>query len=994
MHRGSASLVVALMSAACGSGGGGAGGSGGATGGLTGNLVLLEHWPSDGAVQVALDAAIELRFDNTVVEESLAEPDTLLAVDGSEVPLPGTYTRASGGRTLRFRPDHPLVAETDYVFQVSPLTTDTSGRILERAVMLRFRTLDQRGPAVVWSSVVDQATGVPRTTPILLQLDEAGDPESLTQQSVTLTDAWGLSHPTELQLTGRLLSVRPVVDLAGLRNYLLIVRDGGGALTDRAGNRLRESFRLQFKTEADTMAPVATRLWPGSGIPRSPFVQPRIDFSESIDPSSVGPSSVELRDEHDNRVALRAEPTADQRTLRLVPQAALVSGRRYVLELAGGPRALTDVSGNPLAQGAQTSFVAGSDATPPALVESLPQPAAARVSPNVQPELRFSEDLDPESVTGTTVHLTQDGVPLAFSAQCGGATLRVTPATLLVAGVGHRLTVRGGQHGVRDLAGNPLPADQTIDFVTSLDPTPPAVLLLPFDGATALPIGISTCAVFDAPLDPATVSAATAGVRGPSGDVGGQVTLERGGRVVRFTPAAPLQPGAAYVFTLRGGPQGVREVSGNWLADDATSAFRLGYASDLIAPTVRVTLNGIADARKAELCVPPHGFTFDVEAVDPVHYTLDPGAFELLLTGPAELPGPDALYVLATVTADGLSCRLPTERALPPGDYQLVARARDLSGNAGVSQPLVFRVLAPTADTLPFERTQVVWVRTDLDRDGNGRADFEDDLLALGFLNLHDNSGTNRRMLEVLRDGILAQANALLFRSAAGSQTGGDSVAVRLTGRRPAGVAHMQIACGGLDPEGARGRTYGNNSTGILGRAFYDYRNSAWNDLNIAQRPGLGVFPGEMFLYQSKLHLQVYPSYVTPFARRFLNLSPHMNGTPAGMHALDAVVLARGFDVGSATSEQRARYYAVFLAADDWAAAIGVILAHEIGHAVGLVAPGGNPRGLHGDSSLHNQDAGPTDVMASAVSYESLIALDYAFRDLNIAYLRQRVLVR
>jgi hypothetical protein len=120
-----------------------------------------------------------------------------------------------------------------------------------------------------------------------------------------------------------------------------------------------------------------------------------------------------------------------------------------------------------------------------------------------------------------------------------------------------------------------------------------------------------------------------------------------------------------------------------------------------------------------------------------------------------------------------------------------------------------------------------------------------------------------------------------------------------------------------------------------------------------------------MFLYQSKLHIQVYPSYVTPFARRFLNLSPHMNGTPAGTHPLDAVVLAPGFDVGRATSEQRARYYAVFLAADDWAAAIGVILAHET-----------------------------TDVMASSVSYESLIALDYAFRDLNIAYLRQRVLLR
>ena len=38
--------------------------------------------------------------------------------------------------------------------------------------------------------------------------------------------------------------------------------------------------------------------------------------------------------------------------------------------------------------------------------------------------------------------------------------------------------------------------------------------------------------------------------------------------------------------------------------------------------------------------------------------------------------------------------------------------------------------------------------------------------------------------------------------------------------------------------------------------------------------------------------------------------------------------------------------------------------------------------------------AGSADVMSAAVGYDSLVLLDYSFRDLNIAYLRQRLVLR
>jgi hypothetical protein len=119
-----------------------------------------------------------------------------------------------------------------------------------------------------------------------------------------------------------------------------------------------------------------------------------------------------------------------------------------------------------------------------------------------------------------------------------------------------------------------------------------------------------------------------------------------------------------------------------------------------------------------------------------------------------------------------------------------------------------------------------------------------------------------------------------------------------------------------------------------------------------------------------------------------------MGGTPAGADPLDPIVLAPQFVYDTATAPQRARWITIMEAADDWATVMGIILAHEVGHSVGLVAPGPSPNGLFGDSSLHNTYASAAEVMSASVGYEAMTSLEYHFRDLDLAYLRQRVLLR
>lgn len=993
-----AAWLGTLLLAACGGGGGqSAGGAGNGTPqSLTGDLALRSHAPADAAVQVALNAGIELHFDGVIVNECLTDADLWLVPAAGGAHVAGAFVVEGAGRDVRFTPSAPLAPETDYVFHLSPFVCDTGGRILAEVYEFGFRTLDQRPPTLTASTVSGGANNVDRLGSFSLTFDEALDPASVTAANVYLRDVFGRNLACDLTLAEpHRIVVDPRVDLAGDRTHILIVSGGTRGITDRAGNVFAASWSASFRTAPDTTAPRLTSTWPTGNALMSPAVHLRLGFDESVDPASVEAAAVRLTDSVNNVIGCTVVPRADQRELRLVPEKALLPGVTYTISVAAGVQAVTDVSGNVLTAGQTRTFTVGTDATAPRRVASLPTSDAVRVSISVAPQVTFDETIDAASLGSASVTLSHATGAVAGAVTLAGAVVTFTPTTLLAPATRYELKITGGPDGLRDLAGNPLAADVRLAFTTTDDASLPGLILLPAEGSAAVPIGSCVSAVFDAPIVPASVTDSSFRVTTQAGaPVPGTVQVLGSDRVIRFQPLAPWTPGAWYRVAVGGGPSGILETSGNWLLEDTVNQFRIGTRLDVTPPVVRMTLNNTADARKAGMQVPPAGFTLDILASDPVDYALDPGTLSLEIIGAGVPVTSEGLFALATITRTGLSWRVPANLAFPLGEYQAIAHGKDLSGNETISPPLTFQVVTADSRRLPFERTHVVWVRADLDRDGSGLPDFLDDLIKLGLAAAGDPAGLNGRMSELARDAIIARTNQLLGRRADGAALDQDAVALRLSVRRPLGVAHMQIALGGLDPEGPARRVYGAESTGVLGRAFFDRYNGQVNDQNIATRPGLGVFPGEMFLFQAEIHRRVYPGFVTTFARRFLPLSPEMGGTPVGRHPEDANVVAASFDYGRATPTQRVRHDAIFAAADDWAAAIGVILAHEIGHSIGLVADGASPIGLHGDISLHNDLAGSSDVMSAAVGYDSLVLLDYSFRDLNIAYLRQRLVLR
>ncbi|MEO6593274.1 MAG: Ig-like domain-containing protein [Planctomycetota bacterium] len=994
-HTRWAALALIAAGTACGGSGGGTGnsGNGGSGAAAFGALQLLSHSPADQGVQVPAAASIVLEFDALIALESLSDEDTWLRKVGSTNTVPGSFARGVNTR-VTFTPTSPLELESDYTFQLSALTCDVDGRILDVTTSFEFRTFDATPPQVAAIDVVANSTNQSRTRTYKITFTEAIGKSSVTDTSYYLRDSFGIRYAAQRTVEGAVVTLDPWADLPGDRQFFLVATT---SVADRAGNLLPVASQTTFRTQADSDAPSVTTSWPPmnrTGV--SPLVQPTFKFSESMDPNSVEAASLLFQDQFGSIVPFAIKSNQDQRTLRVQPLVPLQPDRNYTMAFLLGGAGATDVSGNALAATQALSFRTGLDAQSPTLATSSPVHGETRVPGSLVAELVYDEALDPDWVSEATVSLMVGGdVWPSVITLVNQTTIRVTPVLALGTGTTAVLRVLGGAEGVRDPAGNLLATDRTISFTTSADAGLPRIMLLPPDGATAVAAQSRVTAVFDAPMDPATLTSSTVQVLSDAGQpLPGQLSITGSNRVVTFSPSPAFSPLTYYRIRVVGGSAGVRRQSGNWPQDDQDARFRTGTAGDSAPPTVSTSINGIHPSRLQGLLLPPHGFSIEVTASDSANQWADMGSVEVLLEGTGPGPGAATLFAAAVVNYTTLQVTVPQDAVLAEGSWTLTVQAADLSGNVGTSTPLQFTVAKPTATMLPFERTQVVWIRTDLDRDGNGRPDFDDDMLRLGFAVPGDPVGTNNRMRTLVLDGILNQSNHLYGRGPRGEPLGVGSVALRFTKREPIALSHMQMALGGLDPDGDRIRSYGSDSTGTLGRAFYDYRNGNPSERNTTLSPGLGVFPAEMWLYQTKIHLQVWPSYQTLFAQRFRPLCPDMGGTPAGAHALDSIVLQPGFDYTTANTAQRARWQTIMDAADDWATVMGIILAHEVGHSVGLVAPGPAPGGLFGDTSLHDSFASAAEVMAASVGYEAMTTLDYHFRDLDLAYLRQTVVLR
>ena len=120
------------------------------------------------------------------------------------------------------------------------------------------------------------------------------------------------------------------------------------------------------------------------------------------------------------------------------------------------------------------------------------------------------------------------------------------------------------------------------------------------------------------------------------------------------------------------------------------------------------------------------------------------------------------------------------------------------------------------------------------------------------------------------------------------------------------------------------------------------------------------------------------------------------------------MILSETFVPGAPENDQAQedRYNDLYTAADALGRAVAAILAHEVGHSIGLVANGPPPTGLFGGETNaafaeywtdpYHLDTVGNNIMVAAMSYTVMQyrgSRALTFNELNMAYLLERILL-
>ena len=231
----------------------------------TGPPEVVETEPADGSTDVALEAPIELRFSTLMDTASVEAALRLRPSFAHEVRW--------SGQLLEILPTEPLQPETDYRVEIGEDAFDVSGVALEAPVDLSFTTL---APGLDLSLLVpsDGTDGIAQTSPIAVFFDRAIDPDSLSDDVLTLTptvagsvdlvDELG-NEPADAE-DGRVLRFTPSGPLPANTTFEVVLAPG---VTGAGGGGLAEPVSWTFTTGAPhtTLSNQITFLTDRAGVP-------------------------------------------------------------------------------------------------------------------------------------------------------------------------------------------------------------------------------------------------------------------------------------------------------------------------------------------------------------------------------------------------------------------------------------------------------------------------------------------------------------------------------------------------------------------------------------------------------------------------------------------------------------------------------------------------------------------------------------------------------
>ena len=301
---------------------------------------------------------------------------------------------------------------------------------------------------------------------------------SLTATSFTLACPAGtpVSAAVTYDATTRVATLTPS---AALPPSTLCVATVTTAAQDTAGIALASNFVWSFVTAAlgDTTRPTVVLTVPAANalnVPNNTKIS--ATFSEDMAAATISGSSFSVTNSSLGTVVLGTVGySASARTATFTPStpATLANNSQFTATITN---AATDVAGNALAGNFVWRFTTGSSAdnTPPTVTAISPPDGSVGVCLTRSVSATFSEPMDAATVNASTFGVTDNGVAVpgsvSYDATSQVASFVATNPAGFAASRSFVVTVRSGNAGVKDLAGNALLVDRAWGFSTGTQP--------------------------------------------------------------------------------------------------------------------------------------------------------------------------------------------------------------------------------------------------------------------------------------------------------------------------------------------------------------------------------------------------------------------------------------------------------------------------------------------------------------------------------------------
>ena len=636
---------------------------------------VVSQRPGNGATGVPLSANVVL-YTSEQMEASSVQAALQVSQNGALVS--GTTQVTDNGQVVQFTPSAQWQPSAlVQVFLTSGAQSLSGARVNNyQASFTTTSDPSTTAPTLVSTSPANQVSTVPTNVVIDFTFNEPLDPTALTPASVTCSQngTW-FQAGVSLLNGGTLLQVAPRLPLAPNAATSCLLGSGiqglnGLALGPLSGN----SISFTTGSGPDTVVPAIVTTSPPNGSSNvGDNAEVRLVFSKSINPLTVNASTIQLSGAGITEVPDSISFSNNSQTALLVPHAPLPDGTQMTLTISG----VTDVAGNAVpTQTTQFTTATGPDVVPPFVVSASPIQGAQNVPLNAIVSLQMSQPVDPGTVNGGTLTLTNSSngqtVAGTYAVSADGLTITFVPGVSLAANTGYSVSFpgAGSGSGIADLAGNSLQGSSSINFTTGTTANtggPQVVGVSPANAAAAVPVNAQVVIQFNEPISAANLSGVT--LSAGSGTVNVSQRLTGGNQRLTLLPTVPLSPSTAYTLTIAG----VQDFSGNVLPSPTVVSFTTGTGADLTSATVEgvnPTSNATGVSASSTITV-----TFS-KSIDPL--TVTTGTMQLI-------PTSTRIPVAGTATSTGGSATFTPNQPLDlltQYELQLTSGITDIEGQS------------------------------------------------------------------------------------------------------------------------------------------------------------------------------------------------------------------------------------------------------------------------------------------------------------------------